>query len=80
MCLHNNNSKYKLIMKKIARTIIILILTTLIFSCKGGFSGQKADSTMLDMNARDSAAALNMKVHQQDSLKGDSGKKTNQNK
>lgn len=59
---------------------LLVITISLICSCKGGFSGQKQDSTMLDTNARDSAASLNMAVHHQDSIKEDSGKKKNHDK
>ncbi|NCD68325.1 hypothetical protein [Mucilaginibacter agri] len=57
-------------------TIVALIISVIITSsCKEGFSGQKSDSTMLDTNTRDSAAALSEAAHHVDSLKGDSSKK-----
>jgi hypothetical protein len=65
-------------MKKLTiATVIILNITCMFFSCKGGFSGQKMDSTMLDTDARDSAAALNHAVKHQDSLKAHVGKSPN---
>jgi hypothetical protein len=54
---------------------LILFAATSFVACKGGASAQKQDSTMLDTNARDSAAKLSHDAHQPDTEKIDSAKK-----
>jgi hypothetical protein len=42
--------------------IALLALASTLGACKGGFSGEKQDSTMLDKETMDSSAALNSKA------------------
>jgi len=50
-------------MKNALKTgIAILALASTLGACKGGFSGEKQDSTMVDKATMDSSAALNNKA------------------
>jgi hypothetical protein len=50
-------------MKKHIKSFIILAATAAaLTACKGGVSGEKQDSTMLDRETMDSSAALNHKA------------------
>ena len=42
--------------------IALLALTSMLGACKGGFSGEKQDSTMRNKESMDSSAALNSKA------------------
>ncbi|WP_345950754.1 hypothetical protein ABDD95_04720 [Mucilaginibacter sp. PAMB04274] len=47
-------------MKSTIKTgLFVLALTSMLAACKGGFSGDKQDSTMLDRERNDSIARLN---------------------
>jgi hypothetical protein len=50
-------------MKKGLKTALLMLAAVSILSaCKGGVSGDKQDSTMLDRNRMDSTSALNHKA------------------
>ncbi len=59
---------------------LLLFAAMSFVACKGGASAQKQDSTMLDTNARDSAARLSHAAHQPNTEKIDSTKKDTTNK
>jgi len=42
--------------------LLLFTLATALSACKGGVSGEKMDSTMIDRHARDSTSALNSKA------------------
>lgn len=76
------NQIHKHLMKnKLMICAIAIACSTAIFGCKGGVSGEKSDSTMLDTQARDSAAAKASAAHQlrdstdRDTMKKDSAAK-----
>ncbi|WDF53725.1 hypothetical protein [Mucilaginibacter sp. KACC 22063] len=61
-----------------SKTLIAAILVAgsmTAFGCKGGASGEKSDSTMLDTQARDSAAATATQAQGMDSAAHDTTKK-----
>lgn len=47
---------------KLKTGIALLALASTLGACKGGFSGEKQDSTMIDKETMDSSAALNNKA------------------
>jgi len=50
-------------MKNTLKTgIVLLALASTLGACKGGFSGEKQDSTMRNKESMDSSAALNSKA------------------